>query len=494
MDRRRSLLKIAALRSEREQQVGVNCTKGHLESTDAGLLFDGPRSMECFFNLRQSDGTQRPAQFSTSMLAIAVTPMDAIMFHCGDKSLQVSRVTIGDDIHAVISYDGATAMCYINGIEVGAMQPTAYTPSALFRIGDPLHITKSPVHFCRHFNYALSAEEVVALYNDGDPAGYVLPIPYKYKVANYISDFSKNTDGWSTVANYPGTSLNSGDGILSIYGDSTTLAIQKQDLSSGDKPSIFRIRIVFVEPFQGSRIRFFAHSFNDYADLTLSSEKLNAEGVVHIKKASNTVPNSFMYSYDVPIGDVVKISTITIESVGCIAEYLPQNLKNIKIKDMGFTPKTFEFDMDSPYYQRVLESGELESGRKYRVDYVVEEWDIAPAVMGSCGISCGVLSTDGTQYWPNISAAKLGENQYVVVDTKETGTPYMYVYGSDPSYTHTSRRLKVTVHSVKMLVDAMSWLDSARQIPLNDEYLPPLLQSDGGYDLTANGTPEIIIK
>lgn len=257
----------------RRMAKGVDASKGYLESTDAGLLFDGPRSMECFFNLRQSDGTQRPAQFSTSMIAIAVTPMDAIMFHCGNKSLQVSRVTIGDDIHAVISYDGATAMCYINGIKVGAMQPTAYMLSALFRIGDPSHITKSPIHFCRHFNYALSAEEVAALYNNGDPAGYVLPIPYKYKVANYISDFSKNTDGWSTAANYPGTSLNSGDGILSIYGDSTTLAIQKQDLSSGDKPSIFRIRIVFVEPFQGSRIRFFAHSFNDYADLTLSSEK-----------------------------------------------------------------------------------------------------------------------------------------------------------------------------------------------------------------------------
>lgn len=70
----------------------------------------------------------------------------------------------------------------------------------------------------------------------------------------------------------------------------------------------------------------------------------------------------------------------------------------------------------------------------------------------------------------------------------------MYVYGSDPSFPHTSRRLKVTVHSVKMLVDAMSWLDSAKQFPLNDEYLPPLLQSDGGYDLTANGTPQIIIK
>ena len=159
----------------RRMAKGVDASKGYLKSTDAGLLFDGPRSMECFFNLRQSDGTQRPAQFSTSMLAIAVTPMDAIMFHCGNKSLQVSRATIGDDIHAVISYDGATAMCYINGIEVGAMQPTAYTPSALFRIGDPLHITKSPVHFCCHFNYALSAEEVAAHYNNGDPMGYVVP-------------------------------------------------------------------------------------------------------------------------------------------------------------------------------------------------------------------------------------------------------------------------------------------------------------------------------
>lgn len=229
-----------------------------------------------------------------------------------------------------------------------------------------------------------------------------------------------------------------------------------------------------------------------------------------------------------------------------------------------------------------------------------------------------MLSTVGTQYWPNLSAAKLGENQYVVVDTKETGTPYMFVYASNPSDTYTSRRLKVTVHSVKMLgcvaeylpqnlvgqwhekpfdlsgittytwtgetdhvyyqelllgrfiqtgavvmikgsvsdyqngepfvyvgnrqamipaqngsftlkvinnrdninriyyyggvhlsdrrltitIDsvelipdvALSLLDSAKQLPLNGEYLPPLLQSDGGYDLAANGMPQIIIK
>lgn len=492
MDRRRSLLKIAALRSEREQQVGVNCTKGYLESTDAGLLFDGPRSMECFFNLRQSDGTQRPAQFSTSMLAIAVTPMDAIIFHCGDKSLQVSRVTIGDDIHAVISYDGATAMCYINGIEVGAMQPTAYTPSALFRIGDPLHITKSPVHFCRHFNYALSAEEVAAHYNNGDPAGYVVPLADKYRWEASESNignirFYPNNEG-TGVTSYLEDNANGFTGRYAhiIGGSSGLLSVYSYQFMGHPVGCVVEAKFKYRS---NAPVRVLA----DNSSLPINMEDAADATIVY----RTTGPNISGFSVTVPNADAnswVEIQPVSLRTLGCIAEYLPQNLKNIEIKDMGFTPKTFEFDMDSPYYQRVLEPGELESGRKYRVDYVVEEWDIAPAVMGSCGISCGVLSTVGAQYWLNLSAAKLGENQYVVVDTKETGTPYMYVYGSDPSYPHTSRRLKVTVHSVKMLVDAKSWLDSAKQFPLNDEYLPPLLQSGGGYDLTANGTPQIIIK
>ena len=467
MDRRRSLLKIAAYRQSRERQEGVNCTKGYLQSQDAGLLFDGPRTLECFFKYIPSDKTQVIAGFGIYMIEIQTMTINHLRVYCGGGNATVDIVP-GDSYLVDVAYDGTTAICYLNGTEVARFPVTGYKITDSFRTGSNTYIPQGSLVFCRHYNYALSAEEVAAHYNDGDPAGYILP----------------------------------------------------------------------------------------------------------------------------------------------------QNLKNIKIKDMGFTPKTFEFDMDSPYYQRVLESGELESGRKYRVDYVVEEWDIAPAVMGSCGISCGVLSTVGTQYWPNISAAKLSENQYVVVDTKETGTPYMFVCASNPSGTYTSRRLKVTVHSVKMLgliaeylpqnlvgsphgdpvvitgkysyswagavsvqfhiviakpmeegkfykvnvtvsdyqsgrpsiycgrsylipaqngtydiiiyplrpyIDsviiyggnrndpdryltltvntvtpvggiALSWLDSAKQRPLNDEYLPPLLQSDGGYDLTASGTPEIIIK
>lgn len=300
MDRRRSLLKIAALRSEREQQVGVNCTKGYLQSQSAGLLFEGPRTLECLFRYIPSDKMQVIAGFGISMIEIYALTTNQLRVYCGGGNATVDIVP-GDSYLVDVAYDGTTAICYLNGAEAARFPVTGYKVTDLFRTGSNTYIPQGSLVFCRHYNYAISAEEAAAHYNDGDPAGYILP----------------------------------------------------------------------------------------------------------------------------------------------------QNLKNIK--DMAFTSKTFEFDMDSPYYQRVLESGELESGGKYRVDYVVEEWDIAPAVIGSCGISCGVLSTVGTQYWPNLSAAKLGENQYVVLDTKETGTPYMFVYASNPSDTYTSRRLKVTVHSVKML-------------------------------------------
>ena len=494
MDRRRSLLKIAALRSERERQAGVKMGYNQYVDKSASTMFKSPSmpigtndfTLEYFGNLYGAISSNTPLIFnanapyaySKGCLLIYGTSQIAVRWiifekpSSGDLLLDSIDLIEGAQesiLHLALTRKGTTVKVYINGELKATKEQSAVKDLGDFRLG---MANSSNMVMSRIYNYAMAADEVKALYNDGDPAGYILP----------------------------------------------------------------------------------------------------------------------------------------------------QNLKNIK--DMAFTSKTFEFDMDSPYYQRVLESGELESGRKYRVDYVVEEWDIAPAVIGSCGISCGVLSTVGTQYWPNISAAKLGENQYVVVDTKETGTPYMFVYASNPSDTYTSRRLKVTVHSVKMLgcvaeylpqnlvgsphgdpveiigenshtwtgvddpaysyavrcsryfkisevykmrvtisdyeaggapffkistadtvilsgfngdgsyelylqvkgtpyqyvyvyagptgsdrrvtitVDsiepvpgvATSWLDSARKLLLNDEYLPPLLQSDGGYDLTANGTPQIIIK
>lgn len=491
MDRRRSLLKIAALRSEREQQVGVNCTKGYLESTDAGLLFDGPRSMECFFNLRQSDGTQRPAQFSTSMLAIAVTPMDAIMFHCGDKSLQVSRVTIGDDIHAVISYDGATAMCYINGIEVGAMQPTAYTPSALFRIGDPLHITKSPVHFCRHFNYALSAEEVAALYNDGDPAGYIVPKSRRLQATPYIRLMAPmTTDGWSSynAQSIPPTIV---DGALAVTYPTET--------GQGYNNGIWRRLSVNVENECYFLLKFKAKADDD--NTRIASFVGVGSGLPYYKhdviastsfteyyavfKNTRGVPMTSIGFY--PIFNTsgngkFYIKDVSVTSIGLIAEYLPQNLvgqwheKPFEIT--GITTYTWTGETDPVYYRELLLGRFIQTGAVVMIKGSVSDYQ----------------SGEPFVYVGNRQAmipAQNGSFTLKVINNRDN-INRIYYYGG----VHLSdRRLTIAIDSVELIPDvALSWLDSAKQFPLNDEYLPPLLQSDGGYDLAANGTPQIIIK
>lgn len=41
---------------------------------------------------------------------------------------------------------------------------------------------------------------------------------------------------------------------------------------------------------------------------------------------------------------------------------------------------------------------------------------------------------------------------------------------------------------------ATIWLDSAKQFPWSDAYPPPLLESKGGYDMVANGAPEVLFN
>ena len=488
MDRRRSLLKIAALRSEREQQVGVNCTKGYLESTDAGLLFDGPRSMECFFNLRQSDGTQRPAQFSTSMLAIAVTPMDAIMFHCGNKSLQVSRATIGDDIHAVISYDGATAMCYINGIEVGAMQPTAYTPSALFRIGDPLHITKSPVHFCRHFNYALSAEEVAAHYNGGDPAEYVLPTIRKYGGPFNISGLTSYTwTGETDPVYYQELLL----GRFIQTGAVVMIKGSVSDYQSGEPFVYVGNRQVMIPAQNGS--------------FTLK-----------VINNRDNIGRIYYYGGTVRSDRRLTITIDSVESVGCIAEYLPQNLMIAQKRDFpqvvfpvaGYTPSSGVFNLNN--LSATIKKNDQPQANGFSGAYT--RFDAITSISLYCAYISDFIKkqaplkitfeyrSNRILYSSNITASPAASDA-VAIDVNEGDAKIASVIcgvgATDFVFSDSAPEawLEMRVLSIEVAEGvALAWLDSAKQLPLNDEYLPPLLQSDGGYGLAASGMPQIIIK
>lgn len=173
---------------------------------------------------------------------------------------------------------------------------------------------------------------------------------------------------------------------------------------------------------------------------------------------------------------------------------------------------TFEFNEDSPEYYIVINSARYLHDCVYRVDYVVDEWDFQPERYNVVGFNAvGSASIIGGNYlWYSIDQAKIGETQSCLVRMSATDSCGLWIFGGQVTNETTVRHLKVTINSITpvgLLAEylpqnlmygrddktiATSWLDSAKQLPLSDESMEPLFQSIGGYDMAANGAPEIL--
>ena len=80
-----------------------------------------------------------------------------------------------------------------------------------------------------------------------------------------------------------------------------------------------------------------------------------------------------------------------------------------------------------------------------------------------------------------------GEYEFFSVSKLSPDDPasnYAMIYGSGA--------MTIEVLSIESVTVLTSWLDSAKQLPLSDECMEPLFQSIGGYDMAANGAPEIL--
>lgn len=182
--------------------------------------------------------------------------------------------------------------------------------------------------------------------------------------------------------------------------------------------------------------------------------------------------------------------------------------------DVYLSANVFEFNIGSPITQTVIPEQQYPFDCIYRVSYVVDEWDFQPSTYNAVGFigRNGATVISGISTWYSIAAAKIGEEQSFFVKMPSTESPYLIIYGSQDDVSVTARRLKVTVNSITpvgLLAEylpqnlmygrddktiATSWLDSAKQLPLSDEYMEPLFQSIGGYDMAANGAPEILYR
>lgn len=480
MDRRRSLLKIAALRSEREQQVGVNIGDRQSVSLSSITAFisapvpigTSDFTLEYFGNAYWATSGNSPLIFNNNsrypygkgcllIYGDSKVAVQWVLFEmpssgaATDDSILLSAGDRETPFHFVVTRKGTTVKAYFNGELKATKEQSAVKDLGDFRLGMS---NGSNMVMSRIYNYALSAEEVAALYNDGDPSGYVLPGTMKDLTP--VEIIGENSHTWTGVddSNY------------------SHIVRVSRPFTMG---KLYKIRLIVSNWEAGN---------NPFIKIgTTGSYYLpdfNGNGTYEIYATPNGTPYSGVYIY-AGLLNTDRRMTITVDSVelvGCIAEYLPQNLvgqwheKPFEIT--GITTYTWTGETDPVYYQELLLGRFVQTGAVVMIKGSVSDYQ-----SGEPFVYVGNRQT--------MIPAQNGNFTLKVINNQDN-IDRIYYYGGT---VRSDRRLTITIDSVELIPDvALSWLDSAKQLPLNDEYLPPLLQSDGGYDLTANGTPQIIIK
>lgn len=366
-----------------------------------------------------------------------------------------------EKFYLVITRQGTTVKVYING-ELEATKEQ----SEVKGLGDlQLAIANSSdVGFVRVWNYALSADDVTAHYNNGDPMGYVVPkaekgIDYSVELTGTKS-YTWNAENTSYMVIVPAFPMYLGG----MYKVNITI-------SNYEAGSPFIFEPIYKVPSQ------------------------NGTYDIVVKNISVIVNRLYIYGGLINTDRRLTLTVNSVTPVGLLAEYLPQNLMASR-KGPAVEPVTeiFEFNVGDPYYVPAIYTKSYPFDCIYRVDYVVDEWDFQPKVYSQAGFGPigGASIVSGVQTWPTESAAKVGEVQSVFVKMSGTQPSALYLYGGNDNEEATARHLKVTIVGITPVSVPISWLDSAKQMPLSDEYMEPLFQSIGGYDMTANGAPEIL--
>lgn len=460
--------KMAAYRQAKRMQRGVLTAQGGFSTTDPALLHvpctiqcvfvpQTFESRQCVFDTRGSNASPR--------IDILENGRMSIYYSGTNKTIDISIGTLYNITFVTTETEQSV---YVGGELLGSA-PYSTPQFAYYVIGALtgrfMYRFKGDYLLHRHFNYAMSADEVKALDNNGDPMGYVVPKAMRELLSvNLIGSNSFTWDGSDSPYYY------------NITGNPITIG------------KYYKINVT-VSDYQSGSPRIFAG-----ISYPIPAQNGTFDIVVYNERYVNNFP-----IYGGSDGDPNRHLTITVNSitsVGLLAEYLPQNLMESR-KGPAVEPKAkiYEFNIGDEYYKSVLTQAKYPYDCIYRVDYVVDEWDYQPKPIGSVGFlgltGATILTPDG-QDCSTLEKAKVGESRTLLVKMPGSGTPALYIYGGNDDETATARHLKVTIKGITPVSVPISWLDSAKQLPLSDEYMEPLFQSIGGYDMAANGAPEIL--
>lgn len=202
-------------------------------------------------------------------------------------------------LHLALTRKGTTVKVYINGELKATKKQSAVKDLGDFRLG---MANSSNMVMSRIYNYAMAADEVKDLYNDGDPAGYVLPSTMKGLTP--VEIVGENSHTW-TGADDP------------VY--SYTVRCSRY-FKIGE---IYKIRVSISNWEAGG-----PPYFKIATDNTVIMSGFTGNGTYELYITAEGIPYDYIFVYAGPPATDrrMTITVDSIEPVGCIAEYLPQNL------------------------------------------------------------------------------------------------------------------------------------------------------------------------
>lgn len=290
---------MAAYRQAKRMQRGALTAQGGFSTTDPALR-QTPFTIQCVIRPTKVTSTLQVAfntEGDSTNPRVDLNRSGNIVIYGGGSMLYTKPanldsiydiVFVATDSQLSLFVDGTliTSVSYVNTISLYNIG-FYFANNSLYFQGDYL------LH--RHFNYAMSADEVKALDNNGDPMGYVVPKAMRELLSvNLIGSNSFTWDGSDSPYYY------------NITGNPITIG------------KYYKINVT-VSDYQSGSPRIFAG-----ISYPIPAQNGTFDIVVYNERYVNNFP-----IYGGSDGDPNRHLTITVNSitsVGLLAEYLPQNL------------------------------------------------------------------------------------------------------------------------------------------------------------------------
>lgn len=322
----------------RDRHAGANTSSGQYATTATDLnKYNGDRGLEVFFRTG-SDISTRQNINSNQPLEVIV---EGGRLYISMWGLRTNGYNIlpDTDYHVVAALDKEKreASLYVNGnFALSGVRadtaPVYSTYNMIGRANGGNYPFKGTIYHARLFDHAPAPEDVAVLYNNGAPAGHVVPAEMRGAGNSYRSNFGAGADGW--VASGADTSVVWKGGFLEATSKSGHIRTRRTapvaELAT-TKHHAYAFEVVVEGNPEFSHMQFFAYSSQFNTNVSKSSGEIidggiRLRGVVVRKENAAFSRECYCHFYNTPVGSIVRIRSLRITPLSCIAEYLPQNV------------------------------------------------------------------------------------------------------------------------------------------------------------------------